>query len=74
MPYNIVSIVLSFILLIIFQNPAYAYLDPGTGNMILQALVGLLAAGATAVSIYWQKFKIFMNKIFKKKDTIKSDK
>ena len=58
---------------IFFSNPSYAYLDPGTGNMILQALAGLFAAGATAGSIYWQKLKILAAKIFKKQDPKKED-
>jgi uncharacterized membrane protein len=47
-------------------NPsfAYAYLDPGTGSIILQAIIGLIAASLTAVSIYWEKFKSIISKIF----------
>jgi len=47
-------------------NPsfAYAYLDPGTGSIILQAIIGLIAAGLTAVSIYWEKFKSIISKVF----------
>jgi hypothetical protein len=41
--------------------------------MILQALAGLFAAGATAGSIYWQKLKILAAKIFKKQDPKKED-
>ena len=45
---------------------AYAYLDPGTGSIILQAIVGFIAATAATVSIYWTKFKSIISKIFKK--------
>ena len=44
-------------------GPAYAYLDPGTGSMILQGLLGVLAAGAAAIGIYWQKVKAFYQRI-----------
>lgn len=32
-----------FILAVCAPNPAYAYLDPGTGSMILQLLLGGVA-------------------------------
>ena len=38
-----------------FINNAYAYIDPGSGSIILQALLGALAAAGATVSIYWNK-------------------
>ena len=32
-----------------------AYLDPGTGSMLVQLLVGGLAAAAVAVKLYWYR-------------------
>ena len=54
------------ILIFIVLNPsfAYAYLDPGTGSIILQAIIGVIAASLTAISIYWEKFKSIISKIF----------
>ena len=37
-------------------SSAHAYLDPGTGSIIVQALLGLLAAIAVALRLYWHKF------------------
>lgn len=34
-----------------------AYLDPGTGGMILQAAAGAVAATAVGVKFYWGKVK-----------------
>ena len=48
-------------------SKAYAYLDPGTGSIILQAILGFIAAAITSISIYWTKFKSLLNKIFRKK-------
>ncbi len=62
------------ILLIIFfvfvNNNAYAYIDPGTGGILLQALLGIVAAIGAYITLFWRKFKNFVNKIFKirKKD------
>ena len=58
----------SFVLVILFNNKAFAYLDPGTGSIILQAILGAIAAGAAWCSMYWQKVKNFFSKKTKKKD------
>jgi len=34
----------------------FAYLDPGTGSMIAQLLVGGLAAIGVALKLYWRRF------------------
>ena len=36
---------------------ADAYLDPGTGSFILQALVGTAMAVAFTVKLYWRRLK-----------------
>jgi membrane protein implicated in regulation of membrane protease activity len=36
--------------------PAHAYLDPGTGSMILQVLLGGFAGLALAGKLYWRRF------------------
>jgi hypothetical protein len=57
------------LLIFIFYLPslnAYAYLDPGTGSLILQALLGILAAIGAYITLYWRKLKNLINKIFKK--------
>ena len=41
---------------------AYAYIDPGTGTIIIQAIIGALAAGAVTIKIYWYKLKAFFTK------------
>ena len=59
-----------FIILLInffFINNAFAYLDPGTGSIILQAILGAIAAAACYCAFYWNKVKNLFKKIFKKK-------
>ena len=63
----------NLILLLYFlfiYNHAYAYIDPGTGSILLQALLGLVAAVGAYITLYWRKFKNFIKKVFriKKKD------
>ncbi len=47
-----------FILISFFLTftSAHAYLDPGTGSIILQAIFGALAAIVLALKLYWHKF------------------
>ncbi len=40
---------------LVFALPAQAYLDPGSGSMALQALLGALAAVMVVVKIYWSR-------------------
>ncbi len=40
-----------------FASPAYAYLDPSTGSMIISAVLGVLATVGLALKTYWYKLK-----------------
>jgi hypothetical protein len=59
-----------FLYFLLFHNYAYAYIDPGTGSILLQALLGFVAAVGAYITLYWRKFKNFVYKVFKikKKD------
>lgn len=48
-----------FLSLGMLAEPAWAYLDPGTGSMIISAIVGLFATVGLAVKTYWYKIKAF---------------
>ncbi len=48
-----------------------AYLDPGTGSLILQALVAVLAGAAVAITSYWQKIRAFFQR--RSRDSERSD-
>jgi hypothetical protein len=39
-----------------------AYVDPGSGSFILQALVATLAGAAVAINAYWAKIKRFFGR------------
>ena len=45
--------------LFLFPCQAHAYLDPGTGSLILQGIIGGLAAGAVVAKIYWHRLLRF---------------
>ena len=40
----------TLIIFFIFTNASYAYLDPGTGSIILQAIIGFIAAALATIS------------------------
>lgn len=50
-------------------NCTSAYLDPGTGTMIISAIVGILATAALGIKTFWYK----IGRLFKK-DSSKSQK
>ena len=37
-----------------------AYIDPGSGSFVLQALIAAFAGTLVAANIYWQKIKRFL--------------
>jgi hypothetical protein len=39
---------------------AFAYLDPGSGSMLLQVVLGGLAAVGVAAKLYWHRLKHFL--------------
>lgn len=49
--------------LFVLPSHAYAYMDPGTGSMLLQAL----AASLLAVGVFWRRIITFLRGIFSKK-------
>tara|TARA_B100000965_G_C18878734_1_gene451009 strand:- start:222 stop:443 length:222 start_codon:yes stop_codon:yes gene_type:complete len=61
-------LLLIFITLISFTSNSFAYLDPGTGSIILQAILGFVAASIATITLYWNKLKNFFKKLLSKKD------
>lgn len=43
-------------------SPACAYLDPGTGSMIVQAVIAAIAAVSVSVGIFWKRLKSFFGR------------
>jgi len=51
--------------------PAYAYLDPGSGSMLLQVLLGGVAALAVILKLYWNRFLSLLGRQKKNKEETK---
>lgn len=62
MPFLILISFLSCIVLIGFPSTAHAYLDPGTGSILLQAL----AAGFIAAAAFWRRILRGIKNLFHK--------
>lgn len=53
--------------ILLFTQSAYAYLDPGTGSLILQAMVGGIAAAGVAFATMRHQITDFLDRILGKK-------
>lgn len=61
-----------FITFIIMPLPAFSYLDPTTGSMVISAIVGLFASLVLAIKTYWYRIKAFFKPKAVKSDTDES--
>jgi hypothetical protein len=50
--------ILLVVLLSVVAAPAFAYLDPGTGSMLLQVILGGIAAVGVALKLFWHKIRV----------------
>lgn len=48
-------------ILVASSGPAFAYIDPGTGSMILQGIIGGVAGGLFIMRTYWAKVVAFFS-------------
>lgn len=51
------KILVGMLLLVVVTN-VHAYLDPGTGSMMLQVILGGVAAVGVAIKLYWHKLRV----------------
>ena len=59
------------IILLLAAKPAWAYLDPGTGSMLLQVILGGIAAIGVALKLFWHKIRVALG--FSKSATSEQD-
>jgi len=57
------KIILLLVIFFLLTNKSYAYLDPGTGSIILQVLAFVLASTIAFFKFFYQKFKDLIKKI-----------
>lgn len=54
-------------LVLLCCRAAYGYVDPGTGSLILQVILGSLLGAAFAVKIFWRQIMIWIGRLFSKR-------
>lgn len=47
----------------LWANPAYAYLDPTTGSILLQGLLAGVAGLSVVLRLYWFRIKAFFRRL-----------
>lgn len=51
----------------VHSAPALAYMDPGTGSIILQGMLAGIAAALAAGSLFWSRIKARLSALFLRK-------
>ena len=67
------KLLLSILVGCLVTSPAYAYLDGGTGSVLVQSFVAGIAGFLALVKLYWQQVKTFYRKIFRKKYAVEQE-
>lgn len=50
--------------MLLFPSNAHAYLDPGTGSLIIQVVIAFFLAAGMTTKIWWRRTKRFVLRIF----------
>tara|TARA_B110000495_G_scaffold70318_1_gene59923 strand:+ start:340 stop:540 length:201 start_codon:yes stop_codon:yes gene_type:complete len=58
---NVLLILDSFVL-----SNVLGYIDPGSGSLVIQMLIGALVGAGITIKIYWYKLKTFVFRLEKK--------
>jgi len=49
---------------VIYPREVHAYIDPGTGSMMVQVLIGVLVGVLFALKMSWKRIKTFFKGLF----------
>ncbi len=55
-------VIQSLFVLIAVTAPAYAYVDPGAGSMLLQLILGSVAGALIVLKLYWSRVKALFSR------------
>lgn len=66
--FSLVSAILALLIVIVLfsEKSAFAYIDPGTGSMMLQAVLAAVVGSAVAIKIFWKRIKHFFLRLIGK--------
>ena len=60
------TLVMPALLYLPFHQIVQSYIDPGTGSIVIQAVIGGLAAVLVAIGMFWKQIKAFVRNLFSK--------
>lgn len=58
------TLIMPALLYLPFHQVLHAYIDPGTGSIVLQAIIGALVGGFVAIGLFWNRIKAFVRNLF----------
>ena len=56
------GLLLALLVQVLFVEDARAYLDPGTGSLIIQAIIAAFLGTAFTVKLYWKRIKTYLSR------------
>jgi hypothetical protein len=59
-----IKLFIAFTLTALMAQPAFAYIDPGSGSAIMSVIIGFFVAIGVLIKTFWYKIKSFF--VFKK--------
>jgi len=59
--------------LLLNPQSAYAYVDPGTGSLAIQAILGFVFAGLLLIKTYWHRLKWLVKRPFQSRQETADD-
>lgn len=59
---NVALFVAMFLLASHLSGSLHAYLDPGTGSVALQLIIGSVVAALVTIRLYWDRLKTFVRR------------
>ena len=62
---GIVSVV---VLNTILVDEAFAYIDPGSGSLVIQMIVGALVGVGVTIKVYWERIKMKLSSFSQSND------
>ncbi len=69
-----VYFILLLVALLAMPQTALAYLDPGSGSLLLQGLIALIVGTLASIGVYWQKLIAYFHKLRREKPADKLNK